>query len=236
MNPGSLSARSAPLYLIAGLCLAMSLAGCQQLFTFSLAGGLARDSIPLPAHLSAADAAELAAQAKANGDETLATALVENLVGVIGATPTAGQTGLAASAAEAAVVASGTSSILMDILSGGTVPTDPASLTTLMDGIRAGGTTDIVTALTYLADPAVLADPAASGLNATDLLIAAAVIAASATPPGSDPSTLDYSTMLPADQDKIDNAILILTAATALPGLDATTQSLLNDIIANMPN
>jgi pyruvate/2-oxoglutarate dehydrogenase complex dihydrolipoamide acyltransferase (E2) component len=174
----------------------LALVGCQQLFTTSLAKPLARDSIPLPSDLSASDASDLAAQAKAEDDKKLANALVGNLVAQIGAPPDpAALAALGPAAASAAITASGMSSSLSGILgtvSGGS----SAGLTAqtridLVTTIQANSSAGVLAALDYLTQPSMTT--AATGLSATDYVIAAAVVAASFVPPGADPSTATYT-------------------------------------------
>jgi len=211
--------------------LAMSLAGCQQLFTTSLGAALARKDLPIPPVLSSSQASDLAAQAKANNDTKLASALVSKLVDQIAAMPAStAKTDLQASAASAAIVASGSSAALTGLISNysnGQTPSS-ATLTSLLTSIQTGASgKGVVDALTYL-DPGAsgglsASDAKAAGLGATDLAMAAVVIAASAIPAGSDPTTFDYSTLSTADQAKITTAKSILSEASTLvvPGSDS---------------
>ena len=210
--------------------LVIGLGGCQQLFTTSLGKSLAR-STSVPSNLTPDQAAALVAQATANQDPALATALVSSLLTQISTTtdPTT-KAALESSAASAAIVASGIGSALTDLLASGTVSTDPATLTNLLATVQAGATPSVVTALSLLSDPAVVASPASSGLGTTDLVIAAVVVAASVIPPGTDPQTFDPTTLSsPTDQAAFTTAQSILTTAMTLPA-DSTTQSLINQV------
>jgi hypothetical protein len=172
---------------------AVALSGCQQLFTTSLAAPLARDTVTLPKTLTASEAADLAAQAKDEADQKLATAVVETLVDQI--TDPSTQTELAAAAASAAVTASGAGAAAMDAfgeaLNSGNL--DDLDAAALLADIQAGITPDVIAALGFLDPETGIADPAAltgTDLSPTDYLIAAIVIAASALPAGADPTNL----------------------------------------------
>jgi hypothetical protein len=228
--------RSPASALLAAALLAIGLAGCQQLFTTSLAASLARDSISLPSDLSPSQAADLAKQAKDNDDTKLATALVSTLVAEIPSTTNPkDKKDLEASAAEAAIVASGTSGALTDLISAyanGTTPTTQ-SLIDLVATIKAGATPDVVTALSYLDTGLTAADAKAAGLQATDLAIAAVIIASTVIPPAADPTTFDYSSLPLADQATYNTALNILTDAKALVDPGSESEKLLNDLLAN---
>ena len=212
--------------------LAFGLEGCQQLFTTSLGKPFARSSISVPSNLTPDQAAALVAQAKANQDPTLASALVMSLLTQISTTtdPTA-KAALESSAASAAIVASGVGSNLTSLISSGTVSTDPATLTNLLASVQAGATPSVVAALSLLSNPAVLASPTSSGLGPTDLAIAAVVVAASVIPAGTNPASFNPATLTsPAQQTAFTTAQTILTSASTLSGTDPTTQSLLNQV------
>jgi hypothetical protein len=169
----------------------VALAGCQQLFTTSLAAPLARDEVTLPKTLTAAQAADLAAQAKAESDPKLAAAVVGKLVDQV--TDPATQPELAAAAASAAITASGASDALLsavgEAMGGGDL--EDLDAVGLLADIQAGITPDLLEALNYLAD---IGDPTAltgTDLSATDYLLAAVVIAASAIPADADPTDSD---------------------------------------------
>jgi hypothetical protein len=175
----------------AALFAAVALSGCQQLFTTSLAAPLARDTVTLPKTLTAAEAADLAAQAKDEADPKLAAAVVETLVDQI--TDPATQTELAAAAASAAVTASGAGAAAMEALgealNSGNL--DNLDAVALLADIQAGATPDVIAALGFLDPDTGIVDPTAltgTDLSATDYLIAAIVIASSGIPAGSDPT------------------------------------------------
>ena len=213
-------------WLFAAAVLAVGLAGCQNFFTSSLASSLARSSLPIPANLSPDDAAALAAQAKANGDTKLAAALVSSLVAPIGTTtdPTA-KAKLEAAAASAAVTASGLGSTLSSVISNSTNNGQPLDASAILAAVQAGTSPDVLTALGYL-DPAT--GGTASGLGATDYLVAAAVVAASAMPTGTNPATFTPTT--PAEQAAIDSASSILTAGASTIAADPSSTALYDQI------
>lgn len=212
--------------------LALGLVGCQQLFTTSLGSSLARTKLTIPTTLTPAQAADLAAQAKDN--PALATALVSSLVVQIAATTDpATKTALQGSAASAAIVASGTSAALTGLITdfaSGTTPTDPTAITSLLATIKAGGTPDVITALSYLNPATGIADPAASGLGATEYAIAAIVIAASVIPPGATLGTFDPGTLSPADHGTFLLAQNILAQAVTLIEPGSASAGLLNSL------
>jgi hypothetical protein len=219
---------SALLGFLTAALLALSLASCQQLFTTSLAKSLARSSLPIPSNLSTDDAAALAAQAKASGDTKLANALVTSLVAQIATTtdPNA-KKALEAAAASAAVTASGLSSTLSGLISSnlenGTVP-DASSI---LAEIQASTTPNILTALSYL-------NPATGGLgtsaSATDYVIAAAVVAASAIPADTKNPATYTPTPGTAEAAAIANAESILKAGAPLVATDPSAKDLYDQI------
>jgi hypothetical protein len=225
--------------LIAVALLATGLAGCQQLFTTSLGKSLARDDLPIPSDLTADQAAELAALAKDN--QKLASALVESLVDQIAATTDAEKkASLQASAASAAIVASGTSEALTGLIEdyANDVTPDTQTLIDLVKTIQAGAQgTGVVTALSYLdptAEGGLSADAAkAAGLGATDLAIAAVVVAAGALPADIDPTNMDQ-TQIDAFQatPEFQTASNIIEAAAALVETGSDSAKLLDDIRA----
>jgi hypothetical protein len=218
------------------LAFALASSGCQQLFTTSLGAALARDEIPIPSTLSVTDAADLAAQAQANQDTKLATALVASLNDQI-AGDVAANTGLAAAAASAAVVASNAGSSVLEALdsfmTGGTP--DSATISALVAEIQAGATADVITALKYLDPTTGIADSASvSGtVGATDYAIAAIVLAASALPAGMDPTTLSDATTPTLSEFRADPDVVIALSIideAANLATDAASQDLLNQL------
>lgn len=95
------------------------LSTCQQFFTTSLAGALARESYTIPATLSVEDAVTLLDAAIADGDATMAAALVLPLLtaaNAASADPTSDAYQAAASALlDAAVLSSGVGPAIADI-------------------------------------------------------------------------------------------------------------------------
>lgn len=210
------------------LLAALACAGCQQVFTTSLGASLARQELSLPATLTTAQAADLAAQAKANEDPKLASALVENLNARIAGTVTADNAALAAAAASSAVVASGAAGVVMTALDSfvqsGTAPTG-ADLAALVTSIQAGATASVLTAISYLDTTGGIADPSSvsATVSATDYAIAAVVLAASALPAGvTDPTTMtaDQLTAFQATPE-VESASRIIAAAATIASADA---------------
>jgi hypothetical protein len=203
------------------MLLAFVLSGCQQFFTTSLASGLARTSLNIPSNLSVSDATSLAAQAKANNDTKLATALVSSLETEIASTTDPNtKSSLEASAASAAIVASGVSSTLTSLIStyenGGTA--SASTLISIVQTIKSSTTPSMIQALSYL-DTSTLSSTSSSvqtaGLGATDYAVAAVVIAASVIPPNTNPETFNYASLDAADTAKVNTAENILTTASS---------------------
>jgi hypothetical protein len=193
------------------------LLSCQQLFTTSLASALARTSITLPATLSTSQASDLAAQAKADDDTKLASALVASLVKQIGSMPASdAKTSLETSAASAAITASGVGSVFTSLSSTDLTSITAGSAQSLLATLQAGATSDVLTALTYL-DPATISS-ASSGLSSTDYLMAAVVVAASIVPKGATLSSEDSSTLEAADPTKYALAQALYGQAQLLAG------------------
>jgi hypothetical protein len=218
---------------------ATALSGCQQLFTTSLGTALARSDLPIPKTLTKGQASDLAAQAKDN--PALASQLTTSLVAQLGSTPDpATESALMGSAAIAAVSASKTSealtSVITDFATTGSAPSAQV-LTDLLTTIQSGASGEgVVTALKYL-DPnsggLTAAQAQEAGLGATDLAIAAVVIASTIIPVGSDPTALDVSALSAADQATLEVAKGILASATTLAGTDTASTDLLNSIAGN---
>jgi hypothetical protein len=223
--------RKYPVLLALAVVLASAgLVACQDLFTTSLASSLARESLPIPPTLTTEQAADLAAQAKANDDAKLAGALVSSLVDQIETTTDPEEKAkLEATAAGAAVTASGASSTVTEAISslssGTEMSADEAEA--LIDKLKAGATEDVVTALSYL-DPATGIDSATSGLSATEYLVAAVVIASSVTIPE------DGSSLSAADQAKLESASRILAEAEKLSGDDPDTAALIASLTGSL--
>lgn len=145
---------------------AIALTSCQQLFTTSLAGFLARDSYTVPADLSVADASSLLAEAKANGDADLAAALVAPLVTAMdNATTTAAYDEAASAALEAVILASEVGPVVTT-----------AALAAL-DALESGGSVDMGSVLESVAS-----------VSLTDAEVAA-LVAIAADPPTDMPAT-----------------------------------------------
>jgi len=211
-------------FAIPAVILAASAAmGCQQLFTTSLGEPLAREELSLPSTLSQAQAADLAAQAKANDDAKLAGALVSSLTAQVGGTVTEANAPLAAAAASSAIVASGAAGTVMSALDSfiesGEAPTG-ADLAELVTSIQAGASASVLAAIGYLDTTGGISDPSiVSGtLSATDYALGAIILAASALPDGvTDPSAMT-SEQLATFQDsaEVQSASRIIAAASTI--------------------
>lgn len=216
----------------AALAVALSLPGCQQLFTTSIAELLARDSVKLPSTLTLDQAVSLVEEANVNNDSALAGAVVDTLVGQV--TDPALEVELAAAAASAAITASGVSDALMDAvseaLSSGNMNNIDAAA--LLSQIQAGATPNVLEALAYLDPDDGIADPnsvSETQLDATDYLIAAVVIAASALPVGEDPTALTPAELSAFQATpEYETAVDILTVAGTLVQSGSQAEDLLN--------
>jgi hypothetical protein len=221
--------RKAVLFACAVAVAGASLVGCQQLFTTSLASSLARDSLSIPETLTTDQAADLAAQAKANDDAKLAAALVASLLEQIEkTTDPVEKAKLEAIVAGAAVTASGASGAVTDIIAAATSEegVDEAALLAFKEEVKAGASGEVVDALSYL-DPETGLDPSESGLTATEYLIAAVVVASSVTVPA------DGSSYSAEDTAKLESAERILEAAVDLAGDDPTTTALIESLMGS---
>jgi len=106
--------------LVMAFAVIASLVSCQEFFTTSFATVLARDSYPIPADMSVADASALLDQAMLNGDAGMAAALVTPLYAAAFAastTPASAAYQEAASALlDAAVLSSGVNTALTNVM------------------------------------------------------------------------------------------------------------------------
>ncbi len=216
---------------VAALVAAASLPGCQQLFTTSLAEGLAREAVDLPSTLTLDQAVSLVEEANVNNDSALAGAVVDTLVGQV--TDPVAEVELAAAAASAAITASGASDALMDAVSEALESGDMGSIDAadLLAQIQAGATPNVLEALAYLDPSGGIADPnsvSETQLDATDYLIAAVVIAASALPEGADPTNLGSQLADFQATPEYDTAVDILTVAGSLVQSGSQAEELLN--------
>ena len=196
-----------------------ALSGCQAFFTTSIASSLARDTVTVPADISNADAAAILA-----GDPS--DAMLAGLLEVLNDQAAAGDTGAASLAAEAAISVSGVSDTIMETASEWIATESlPSDLSSFVDAIEAGyGESGVSTALLALSDPA-----AAAGLEPTQLLVAAVLLATSAL----DAYTVDISDPEHPTGDlaayKTDAAVVLALklagdAASALPADSAGAQ------------
>jgi hypothetical protein len=214
--------------------LTFGLAGCQKIFSTSLAESLARGSTSLPSDLSVDDAVDLVGKVRTNGDVKLAGELVGTLVDEIAGTTNASKKQeLEAAAAAAAIVASDVTSpitTLINSYSDNSIPSEQ-SLIELAQKIKNNSSSDIVTACSYLDPSTGISDPSAQevSLSATEYAIAAVIIMASILPDGANPSTYNY-TSDSANAAKVTTAKNIITEAIALTGTDSTGYNLLKSI------
>lgn len=147
----------------------VALSGCQAFFTTSLASGLKRTSVTVPADISNEDAAAILAGDPS--DEMLAS-----LLETLNDQAAAGDTGSATLAAEAAISVSGVSETIMDTVADViATETPPSNLADFVAALETGyDEAGVATALQALSDPEV-----AAGLEPTQLLVAAVLLAAS---------------------------------------------------------
>ena len=232
------SRASVPIDLILACALAgamaFGLAGCQKLFTSSLAESMARGSESLPSDLSVDEAVNLVDKVRTSGDVKLAGELVGTLVAEIPTTTDAGKKQeLEAAAAAAAIVASDvTSSIttLVNSYADGTIPSDQ-TLVDLAKSIKDKSSSDIVTACSYLDPTTGVGDPSAVqvSISATEYAIAAVIIMASVLPDGANPSTYNYGSD-PANAAKVASAERIVSEAIKLTTPGSSGYDLLKSI------
>jgi len=213
------------------LVLSFPLMGCQKIFTTSLAEGLARDNYTISANISNDAAANII------DDPNTSSAVLSNLLAVLNDQATTGDSGAAALAAEAAVGASGVTTSLMPVLTElahTKTPPDAASTATILSTLATGASPEVVEGLLRLSDPATLA---AANLEPTDLVFAAALLAASALPDGvSNPADLSGTDL---DNYRTSPAVqlAITLAGDASAGLAGTTLgSELADSITDLLN
>jgi hypothetical protein len=236
-----MAARAAAILLT--MALLVSLSSCQQFFTASLAGYLARDSYAIPSDLPVGDAIDLLDTAKASGDEQLAAALVTPLYNAASAaTPgTAAYDEAATALTQAVLLSSGVGTAIGDIVTDlGTA--DLGSITP--DQIDAALTSVATISLTTAETTAlrmIAADPPAS-LGTDDAYIAALSIAVDAFGDAgvalsslTDFSDLINTGTLPTgvDSASINAAIDLLTYAQTLDAADGT-DSLLGQMLSGV--
>lgn len=193
------------------LALPLLLTGCQQLFSTSLASGLARDSYAIPANISNEDAAALLS------DPELSPAALASLLAVLNDQAAAGDSGAAALAAEAAVGASGVSGTVTEAITAA-LNTGTVDTASLVSALESGASAEVISGLSRLSDPSVLA---AADLSPTELVVAAALLAASALPDGvTDPTTLTGAALTDYQNNAEVKlaASLITTAGSDLSG------------------
>jgi hypothetical protein len=225
--------RLAALALAAAL--ALGLAGCQKLFTTSLAEGLARDGVSLPSELSVDQAADLVEEARASGDAELAGEIVSTLVDqVSGMKDSKEKQELQAAAAAAAVVACDVTddlASLLDSYSDGSTP-GADELMKLAGAIKDKASGDILAACGYLDPTTGVSDPSKVDveLSATDYAVAAVILMASVLPDGEDPSAFDYDSLSGEEAARVDSAANIIKEAVALVDPDSESYDLLQSI------
>lgn len=225
------------------MALAILVSSCQQFFTATLAGYLARDSYAISANLPVSDAIDLLNTAKASGDEKLAAALVTPLYNAASAaTPgTAAYDEAATALIQAVLLSSGVGTAIGNIVSDlGTADfgsITPDQITAALDSVA---TISLTTAETN-ALLMIAADPPAS-MSSDDAYIAALSIAVDAFGDAgvalsslTDFSDLINTGTLPAgvDATSISAAIDLLTYAQTLDAVDGT-DSLLGQMLSGV--
>jgi hypothetical protein len=225
--------RLAALALAAAL--ALGLAGCQKLFTTSLAKGLTRDGVSLPSELTVDQAADLVDEVRASGDVELAEELVSNLVDQVKDTkdPEEKQE-LEAAAAAAAVVACDVTDDLTSLFDSYSDDSTPGAdeLKKLAQAIKDKASDDILAACGYLDPTTGVSDPSKVDveLSATDYAVAAVILMASVLPDGADPSSFDYDSLTGEKADRVDAAANIIKEAITLVDPDSASYDLLKSI------
>jgi hypothetical protein len=217
----------------------VSLSSCQEFFTTSFATALARDSYPIPADMSVADASALLDQAMLNGDANMAAALVTPLYAAASAaTPgTAAYDEAASALASAVILSSGVApaatSIGLAFASIDLSSPTPAQIAEALAPIETVSLTDDETAALIM----IAANPPA-GLSADDAYVAALALASDAfTDAGVSISSLasfdellDVGSLpIGVDANAINAALALLTYAQGLG-----TSSLLGDILNDL--
>jgi len=210
-----------------------TLSGCQAFFTTSLASGLKRTNVSVPADISNEDAAAILA-----GDPS--DEMLESLLATLNDQAAAGDTGAATLAAEAAVQASDVSTTVMDAvasaMNGGDV-----DITSIVTDLQANTTAEILQGLTGLGDgtgeidPAVLIDPETgkAKLGSTELVVASLILASSALPSGvADPADMDAG-QLAAFQ--ADPSVILASKLIAQAANDGGDASMLDFFSAYLP-
>ena len=225
--------RLAALALAAAL--ALGLAGCQKLFTSSLAEGLARDGVSLPSELTVDQAADLVDQVRSSGDADLAGELVSTLVDQVNETtdPEEKQE-LEAAAAAAAVVACDVTDDLTSLFNSYSDGSTPGAdeLAALAQAIKGKASADILAACGYLDPTTGVSDPSKVEveLSATDYAVAAVILMASVLPDGEDPSAFDFGSLTGEEAARVDSAENIIEEAITLVEPGSESYDLLQSI------
>ena len=216
--------------------LALASAGCQKIFTTTLAPDLVRTSITIPATISNTEASALISSSDTS------TAALTSLLTVLNEQVTAGDATpeTKALAVEAALGASDVASTVTTpilaaattVASGGTVTS--ATITSIVSALQdATSTTGVSTAMGRLSDPAVLT-AAAADMSSTQLVITALVVAAAALPTG----VTDPTAMTDAQKDtyqgsaEITLAKEIVAAAVTKMAEEGGDEGLINTLSA----
>lgn len=240
-HTGGMAARIAAVTMT--MALLVSLSSCQQFFTASLAGYLARESYSIPDNLPVGDAIDLLDTAKASGDEQLAAALVTPLYNAASAaTPgTAAYDEAATALTQAILLSSGVGTAIGDIVTDlGTADFGSITSDQITAALNSVATISLTTAETN-AFLMIVADPPAS-MSSDDAYVAALSIAVDAFGDAgvalgslTDFADLIDTGSLPVGVDSvsINAAIDLLTYAQALDAVDGT-DSLLGQMLSGV--
>ncbi len=239
-----LGTRKLPGTLVIAFLAIASLSTCQQFSTSSLATVLARDSYPIPADMSVADASALLDEAMLNGDADMAAALVTPLYAAASAaTPgTAAYDEAASALASAVILSSGVAPAATEIgLAFASFDTSDPLFPTEEQLAEALAPIETITLTDEEADALMMiaADPPAD-LSAADAYVAAlALVSDEFTDAGivlSDLTSLDElldDTSPPAGVDAatITAALSLLSYAQDLETAEGTS-SMLGDLLS----
>jgi hypothetical protein len=150
------------------------LASCQQIFTTSVAGFMARDKLELPATISSDQALAAAEQALGSGDTAAALAVLDRINGLVSTlNDPATVSELKTTAASLAIAASGVDQALVSVLElmGSSEPPSIEAITEIVASIATPEAA--IAALSYLADADVESSPDQKILAAVVLVVAA---------------------------------------------------------------
>ncbi len=215
------------------------LSTCQQFFTTSLAEVLARDSYTIPADISVADAVSLLDAAIAEGDATMAAALVPGLYAAAGAASagSAEYNEAANALASAVVMSSGVGPVVATVATL-FLSADPDADPELFIAEAIASVSTVALNDAEMDALLMIADNPPEGLSADDAYTAAFALVADAFVDAevnlADLAEFDLDAP-PAgvNQDSIDAALELLSYADGLP-VDEGSSNIFADIFSSM--